>query len=198
MTYSYVADRDGFLCIHLNLPKRNDFYVSVNGVEKYRETISLPQMLAVGDVKQGDTIDIRIECDAGENSTMTLSAAIMKEDAFRRGYDILNASTLELTEFESTRVEGVIDCNRDGLLYTSIPQNGNWSAKVDGKEAPIVLVGDCMAAVELQQGEHTVSFTYENRAFSLGWKISLACFVVFGLTALPSVTRQQKKGRFEK
>lgn len=53
VTYTYTADRDGFVCVHLNLPKRNDFYVSVNGVELYKETISLPQMIAVGDVKTG-------------------------------------------------------------------------------------------------------------------------------------------------
>ena len=69
---------------------------------------------------------------------------------------------------------------------------------VDGKPAQIRLVGDCMVAVELQQGRHTVSFAYENKAFDLGWKISLACFLVFGLLVLPSVAPQKKKGKYEK
>ena len=201
ITYSYVADRDGFMCIHLNLPKRNDFYVSINGVEKYKETISLPQMLAVGDVKQGDVIDVRIECDKGENSAITVSAAILMEDRFRQGYEVLNANTLELTTFENTLVEGTIHCSRDGLLYTSIPQNGNWSVKVDGKDAPITLVGDCMVAVELQQGDHEVSFRYHNPAFSLGWKITLAAFVIFGLLVWkqhPVKLLPDKKGKFQK
>ena len=60
VTYSYTADRDGFVCVHLNLPKRNDFYVSVNGVELYKETISLSQMIAVGDVKTGDTMELHM------------------------------------------------------------------------------------------------------------------------------------------
>ena len=197
VTYSYVVDMDGFMCIHLNLPKRNDYYVSINGVELYRETISLAQMIAVGDVKSGDVVDIRIECDKGENSTMTVSAAILQEDRFWNGYDILNACTLELTEFESTYVEGTIHCNRNGLLYTSIPQNGNWTAEVDGKPAQIVLVGDCMVAVELSQGDHSVSFTYENKAFAVGWKISLGCAAVFGLLAAPKILRQ-KKGKYQK
>ena len=205
MTYTYVADRDGFLCIHLNLPKRNDYYVSVNGVERFKETISLPQMMAVGDVKAGDVIDIRIECDAGENSTMTLSAAILNEERFRQGYEILAASTLELTAFENTFLEGTIDCDRDGLLYTSIPQNGNWFVEVDGEEAEIQLVGDCMVAVDLTAGTHTVTYTYKNAAFSLGWKVSLGCAVIFGvlvwLVYKPDVSglkKLWKQGRFEK
>ena len=107
------------------------------------------------------------------------SAAILDNDYFWEGYDVLNASTLELTSFENTRVEGTIDCNRDGLLYTSIPQNGNWSVTVDGEPAEIKLVGDCMIGVELTEGEHTVVYSYENKAFSLGWKVSLVCAVVF-------------------
>ena len=179
VTYSYVADRDGFMCIHLNLPKRNDYHVIVNGEERYRETISLPQMIAVGDVEAGDIIDIKILCDKGESSTMTAAAAILDNDYFWEGYDVLNASTLELTSFENTRVEGTVDCNRDGLLYASIPQNGNWSVTVDGEPAEIKLVGDCMIGVELTEGEHTVVYSYENKAFSLGWKVSLVCAAVF-------------------
>ena len=88
--------------------------------------------------------------------------------------------------------EGTIDCDRDGLLYTSVPQNGNWSVKVDGKPAEIKLVGDCMVAVNLTKGVHTVRLMYHNAAFSLGWKISLVCAAVFGGLAW-SVYRPDKK-----
>ena len=173
VTYSYIAQQDGFVCIHLTLPKRNDYYVSVNGVELFKEAISLPQMMAVGDVQAGDVIDIRIVCDKGESSNMTVDAAILDADVFQAGYDILNASTLELTKFKSTYLEGTISCDRDGLLYTSIPQNGNWNVAIDGEPAEIRLVGDCMVAVEISEGTHTVACTYRNAAFSLGWKITL-------------------------
>ena len=179
VTFSYAAERDGFMCIQLNLPKRNDYYISINGIELQKETISLPQMMAVGDVRVGDIIDIRIECDSGESSTMTLNAAILDEAVFLEGYRTLAASQLQLTRFENTRVEGIIQCNRDGLLYTSIPQNGNWKVYVDGQEAEIKLVGDCMIAVEVSSGDHMVSCRYHNTAFSLGWKVSLVCAAVF-------------------
>lgn len=178
VTYSYLVPQDGFACIRLDLPKRNDYYVSINGEEKFKESISLPQMMAVGDVRAGDTISVRVVCKSGESSTMTVSAAVLDPDCFARCYEKLNASTLELTKFRSTRVEGSIQCDRDGLLYTSIPQNGNWKALVDGEESEIRLVGECMIGVPLTQGSHQVTFVYENAALSLGWKISLACAAV--------------------
>ena len=202
VTYSYVADRDGFACIHLILPERNTFYVSVNGVELYSESISLPQMLAVADLKTGDVLDIRIVCDAGENSTMTVGAAILNQDRFWEGYQVLSSSVLNLTAFRSTYVEGNIQCDRDGLLYASIPQNGNWTVTVDGKPAEIKLVGECMIGVELTEGSHVIAYRYHNPAFSLGWKISLGCFAVFCLLCY-NVGRKEikapgKRGKYQK
>ena len=203
VTFSYVAVRDGFCCIRLDLPKRNDYTVSVNGLELYRESISLPQMIAVGDVKMGDLIEVRVLCDSEESSTMEIKAAILDPNQFRRGYNKLKVSTWQLTEFESTYVEGVIHCDRNGLMYTSIPQNGNWSVCVDGNPVETVLVGDCMAAVALLQGTHTVSFRYENPAFALGWKISLGCAAVLALLVWiqrgkPLPGKKRNRGRFER
>jgi hypothetical protein len=140
---------------------------------------------------------------------------------FRAGYEKLAASTLELTEFSTTRVRGVIDCNRDGLLYTSIPQcgnertertydeegepipattspDGNWVAYVDGKRVPVKLVGSAMVAVELTEGVHEVEFRYENKAFEYGRLITLGCAAVFvSIIVLDYVLRRRKALRAE-
>ena len=206
VTYTFTADREGFACIYLDLPKRNDFTVSVNDVELYREVISLPQMLAVQDVVPGDAIQVRVLCDAGEKSSMTVTAAILDREVFQQGYERLSSSVLGLTEFRNTFVEGIVDCNREGLLYTSIPQNGNWHAYVDGEEASIILIGDCMIGVELTEGIHTVTFRYRNAAFSLGWKITAVCAVI--LLVLVQIvykpdwkkllTGKNRQGKYEK
>ena len=199
--YTYTVEQDGFMCVNLNLPKRNSVSISLNGVQLYTESMSLPQMLAVGDVAVGDVVEIRMTCKENEKGTMTLTAAVLNNERFREGYEILNAATLELTGFRNTRVEGRITCDRDGLLYASIPQNGNWKVLVDGEEAQIKLVGECMIGVELTEGTHTVTYVYRNGAFSLGWKISLtaslillALYVTVYKPSLPKHT----KGKFEK
>ena len=196
--YTYTVEQDGFMCVNLNLPKRNGVSISRNGVELYTETTSLPQMMAVGDVSVGDVVTVRMTCKENESGTMTLTAAILNNDRFREGYGVLNASTLELTSFRNTRVEGKISCDRDGLLYASIPQNGNWTVLVDGAEADIRLVGDCMIGVALTEGEHTVAYVYRNGAFSLGWKISLICAGILACLYLAANKPKHTKGKFEK
>ena len=198
INYQYIVEDAGFLCIQLDCPKRNNITISHNGEVVMTESLSLPQMLAVCDVELGDLVEIRADCAAGESGNMTITAAVLDANVFWQGYNVLSQSTLELTSFKNTRVEGTISCHRDGLLYTSIPQNGNWSVQVDGQPAEVTLVGDVMTGVELTEGDHTITFTYKNPAFSLGWKISALSLVIFLLAAGSYIRKHPKRGKYQK
>ena len=194
--YTYTVDTDGFMCINVNQPKRNGVAIWVNGEQRYSEAISLPQMLAVGDVSMGDVVELKATCKTeGESSTMTISAAVLNEARFAAHYNALHAATMELTEFSNTEVVGTINCNRDGLLYTSIPQNGNWHALVDGEAVEIVTVGGAMCAVKLTEGTHEVRFVYHNASFSAGWKITLTCVAILAALVWFQHRPEHKKGQ---
>ena len=179
LIYSYTAPTEGFFCVDLTMPARNSFSVYHNGTFLYSESLTLPQTLAVCDVKPGDVVEIRATCKSNESDNMTMRAAILNDTVFQKGYDILAASTLELTEFSNTKITGTISCDRDGLLYTSIPYDGNWKATVDGAEADIHLIGGVMVGLQLTEGEHEVVFTYVNNAFNVGLAISVVCLLAF-------------------
>ena len=198
LRYSYQIDQEGFLCLDMSMSARNSFRVYKNGKELYSESLSLPQMLAVSDVAVGDTIMVEIICSKDKSGTVNIRAGILNEEVFRRGYDVLAASTLDLTDFSTTRIHGTITCNRDGLLYTSIPYDGNWVATVDGEPAEITLIGDCMIGLSLTQGTHTITFTCKNTAFTTGLLVSVLCAAVFvGLIVL-SKSSFIHKGKYEK
>ena len=155
-------------------------------------------MLSVCDVVRGDVVEIHLTCKSNENGTVRINCGVLNEELFREAYDVLNASTLELLSFENTHIEGTVNCDRDGVLYTSIPQDGNWTATVDGQPAQIVLIGDAMIGLLLSEGYHEISFTYQNKAFSLGWKISLGCLVLFIGLYLIVYRPKRKRGKYEK
>ena len=189
ITYCYFVAQDGLMCLEIDAPKKNNIriYKEINGVrtELYSESMSLAQMLSVAEVKTGEYVWLEIDCKADESATIDVQAGVLNQEVFRKGYEVLAASTLELSHFSNARVEGTVNCNREGLLYLSIPYNGNWYAQVDGQDAEIVLVGDCMIGLRMTQGQHSISLRYENKSFSLGLIISLVCLVVFvGLVLL--------------
>ena len=200
ITYSYTVDRAGLMCINLDLSKKNNFSFWINGRRLYNETYSLPQMLSVCTVKPGDVVEVQLKCKKSEKGTARITAAILDENLFRQGYNTLAESVLDITSFSNTVITGNIDCQRDGVLYTSIPQDDNWSAEVDGKPVETVAIGNAMVGLLLSKGSHTVRFTYHNDAFSLGWKISLLCIIAFTSICFgvyrPSFRR--KKGKYER
>ena len=198
INYEYTVTMDGFMCIYLDLSERNNFTLWLNGEELYSETYSIPQMLAVCQVQVGDVVDVALSCEANESGSMNISAALMEGSVFWEGYEKLSQSVLELTEFTTTSVEGTIQCDRDGLLYTSIPQDGNWHVYVDGQEVQSVLVGDAMTAVHLTQGSHEVSFRYRNEAFALGWKVSLLCAAILLGLYFWIYPARKKMGKYSK
>ena len=218
LTYTYNIQDAGFMCLDLTLYANKKFSVWHNGLRLYTETYSLPMTMAVCDVKPGDTVEVIVECAAQTDSAVSIKGYLLNETVFWEGYDILAASTLQLTEFSNTYISGVIKCDRDGLLYTSVPQCGNkrveakieedgtvtkagtspqgsWAVYVDGVKVDNVLVGNCMIAVELTEGIHTVELRYENKAFEYGSIISFACAAVFGGIVLTDylIKRKRKK-----
>ncbi len=181
LRYTYLMESEGFLCLDMNMPQNNDFSVWKNNKQLYLETMNQPQMMSVCQVVPGDVIEIQIVCKAGEDSSMSVQTGILNDEVFRKGYDILNACTWELTSFTTTRIEGDISCNRDGLLYTSVPQDGNWQVWVDGELVESTTVGNAMVAVPLTEGNHTVILRYVNRSFQIGSLISALSFCAFAL-----------------
>ena len=222
ITYTYTATQSGFMCLDLTLYAQKNFSVWHNGRKLYSEGYSLPCTMAVCDIKPGDTVELMVECATSVSSAIYVKAAVLDEEVFRAGYEKLAASTLELTKFSTTQIRGIIDCDRDGLLYTSIPQcgnerteervdeegniirattspDGNWVAYVDGVRTPVKLVGNAMVAVELTEGIHEIEFRYENRAYEYGSLISLGCATIFGsIIVLDYVLRRRKELRAER
>ena len=179
VVYSYTCDLDGLFCIDLNLTKKNNFAVYKNGELLYSETYSLPQSLSVAQVEPGDVIDIHFTCKKGETGSITVHARILDQLVFLDAYEYLNQSTLTLTAFEGTTIQGVIDCKETGVLYTSIPQDGNWTATVDGKPVDTVTLFNAMVGIPLSEGYHEITFQYRNKAFETGSIISAFCLIVF-------------------
>ncbi len=200
ITYTYTANAKGLFCVYMEQSQDNYFKFWVNNKYLYGDSYSLPQMLSVSYVEPGDVIDVVLDCESNQSGTIKITAAILNEATFREGYDRLAASPLNLTEFNNTRLVGTMHCDHDGVLYTSIPQNGNWHAYVDGIKVDTVMIGDAMLGLLLAEGEHTIELVYRNDSFRLGLLVSIASIMVLANLYLivykPKFTRY--KGKYVK
>ena len=196
--YTYTTEAPGFLCLQMRMTRQNSYKIYLNGQELYKESTSYEHVASVCRVFPGDEIELEITCKSNESGTLAIRAAVVMDKVLEEGYRKLAASTLQITDFSNSKVIGTINCDRDGLLYTSITDDGNWVVEVDGKPVDYKLVGDCMIGVELTKGAHEIRFIYRNKAFTTGLAISITCAAVFvGIIVVTHII-QNRKGKFVK
>ncbi len=182
VTVSFTVPSDGFVCLDFYVTKRNSVKVYRNDAWLFTESLNLDQMIAVGDCKAGDVIDVKFKCKANESGKVTSTAALLNHEVFWQGHKILKNRAMELTYLEGTRAEGVVTATAEApVLYTSVPYNENWTVTVDGKPVEKLAIFDAMVGVQLEPGDHTVRFSYKNTAFYQGLAISLTAAAMFVL-----------------
>jgi uncharacterized membrane protein YfhO len=178
MTYAYcIFDEPAskekevhLLEINFNETKPSQFLIGNN----------TPYIFTVGNVTPNDNITFSLQID----TKASMYIGHLNSELFELGYVKFAAQTLQMTEFTNTKVKGKITALDDGLLYTSIPADGNWKAYVDGVKHEIVLIDNAMIAVQMNKGYHEIEFRYFNTSLLAGIIVSLVSLTVFIVLAL--------------
>lgn len=104
------------------------------------------------------------------------NATIIKEpyfyyfnaDVFQEDIDKLKESQMEIVRYNDTYIKGTVTAEAGEVLFTSIPYQPGWTVKVDGRKVEHVESLNAMIAVELEPGEHTITFSYIPPGFVAG------------------------------
>jgi len=134
----------------------------------------MPYVFPVGSMEQGDIAAFLLDIDRA-----SIYVGHLNGELFEQGYAKLASQPLNLTKFTNTQVCGNVTVIEDGLLYTSIPADKNWSVFVDGVKSEIVLIDNAMIAVRLNKGYHEIELRYFNKSFLAGVIVSLVSLGVF-------------------
>jgi hypothetical protein len=78
------------------------------------------------------------------------------------------------------------------LVVVSQNRSDGWTARVDGRAAPVVAVDGALMGVFVPPGDHTVVLRYLPRTFVAGSAISLAALVAVGVAVVPA---RRRRGR---
>jgi uncharacterized membrane protein YfhO len=190
--WHYEMPSDGMFYVYCKSDKDNMVVVFVNGV--LTRYVIIPHNVSFisteGSFSRGDVISF-----TSEESGVSIFAGYLNSEIFEQGYALLADETLNLTKFTDTLVSGNVTALSDGVLYTSIPGDKNWSVFVDGVKSEIVLLDNAMAAVRLKTGAHTVEFCYFNKSLLAGIIVSLASLAVFAALILRKRIKPRRNTR---
>ena len=194
VNYKFIAPKDGEIYTYFYISSgNNDGAVYVNNVHKKSSiVVDKPYISGAGSVKKGD--EISLQGTVKSASWVRAYCYILNEDVYQQGLEILKSSTLNTTVATDTKLEGTINADRDGILYTSIPYEKGWTVKVDGVEQDVIPLGVVypdtkepnnldkavvggMCCVAITKGEHTIEFSYTPAGFRPGLILCIVAFI---------------------
>ena len=143
-------------------------------VDKYYETEYYVILKLDMKVKPGQVIAVRASilneytymCD---QLFYQLDQELFAQDAAK-----LQQQSFNVTTYNDTYIKGTVTAQDNQFLMTSIPYEGGWTIKVDGKRVDPVKVADTLIGIEMGPGEHTVVMSF----FPQGLAVGIVLFIL--------------------
>lgn len=191
-----ITGTGGTLCVDIENPRRGHVLLYLRNNLYENTTVYVDgEALNVYDDRL-----VRGVIDLGEQpaGTVEVRIPIWTEDAWYEGpytyafdgaaFDALIAELrqgspdeLEVTD---TAVTGRFTAPRDGLLFTSIPCDGGWTAFIDGERITPEAVAGAFIALPVTAGDHTFTLRFFPQGLRAGLTISLLTLAGIGVWAL--------------
>lgn len=161
VVWQVTAAADGPLYGEFDIPDFPGVILSSNGT--FRAVYASAQTngtVYLGDYKAGETVEIRLQFF----SDITLNGAVFAtedHDALTVCAEALAEGGCSLTRLSASHYTGSFTTgDGDGYLVFTIPFDTGWSIRLDGVSAQPEQVQDCLMALPVTAGKHTVELRY--------------------------------------
>lgn len=101
------------------------------------------------------------------------------EKVFDEVYRELNDNSMTIKDLDDGFISGSVNCNKDCILFTSIPYEKGWHAYVDGYETEVLpIVENTFVGVKLISGFHNIVLEYRAPGKNIGQIISIVTLAI--------------------
>ena len=190
-TYRFIPEESGDYYAYVTNRKIDEITVSKGEDSQTFKNVDRGFLIELGYCEIGAEVVIK---SGKENQDLTMRTYLFDNQALSMVYEILNRYPLQVTEWKDDALEGVINVEKPGVLFTSIPYDKGWSISVDGVPQDSVKLFEAFLGVRLSEGNHTVTFEYEPEGLRTGILISAACMMFLLLAA---IFQRKRRGRME-
>ncbi|MDO4487553.1 MAG: YfhO family protein [Eubacteriales bacterium] len=176
--YSLTISQDGDYYAYVTNSSVKKVSVTYPAGQKTYDNLDRRYYIELGTLKEGDFLRFKSET---EGKDMNMRVYRFDYDALKDAYDILNAQTLEITEFSDAKIKGTVTVDPSALGYIgdsaimclSIPFDEGFTFMVDGEKVqPIRIIADALTGVRIPAGTHEISINYVPKGLKLGLIIS--------------------------
>jgi len=122
----------------------------------------------VGNVGQGQLVELCMQLIGSKSACEQVSfqLANFEENAFLKAFDSLKKNVMQIKQFDSNYIKGVIHVDKTGIMMTAIPYMEGYKVYVDGEKTKILaLLNQTFLAIPLESGDHTIVMKYITPGF---------------------------------
>ena len=174
------------------VPHDMDLYVSTRGSNIHKLAILIDgtevgydryhgQLCHIGDLKEGQLVDIQFELNDNEDMSGDLYCYPMefKDNQFRDFYNVLLGRSMLVDSVTDTKINGKIIAGEGQVFMTSVPYDDGWSIYCDGEEMEKFILLDGFMGAEIPSGEHEINMIYRSPGCREGIVLTFAGAVLF-------------------
>lgn len=143
-----------------------------------------PYICHIGNVPFGYVV--RVTSDSADSTSLDIYAYALDTEVFKRDIQLLQGTSLTITDMDDTNLEGTISVRQDGCFFTSIPYETGWHVYVDGEEAETHAFENAFLSFYLTEGNHIITMEFYPTGLTAGlWisGISLFILILLGIAA---------------
>lgn len=201
VTAEFTSDKDQYVFVYVDAGNAKRVKYKTDSANEDRELSAGKSLFDIGHVKAGEKINVNFaltnkgefEKSYRKDGTVKIYAASYDDAVFREAFDKLKLNPYTITSFDDTYIEGNVNADEDGVLFTSIPYVDGWKVSVDGAPVDKVSIGDNgVIGVNVPAGKHTVTFSFTSKGLVPSIIISFAGIVLFVLYTLIDKARKAK------
>ena len=178
--YNFEAQQDGPVYALVNFDHTTGYKVSKNGSYLHNmPSFKYNVIAAIGTFKKGERFTIYSDVDKETSGSGKIFVYQLNSEAFEKGFSKLREGGLNVTSYDSTHINGTFTAQNDGVLFTSIPYDGGWSAEIDGEKAEVRSIKDALCCIPVTAGKHEIKLVYSPPGFIMGCIISVSSLIFF-------------------
>lgn len=178
---------EGHYFLWIQAPSSKRVVYEFEGQKQDRELTLGKSLIDLRVIPAGKTLTVIVamnsinenEVKYADSGELKLYLAKYDDSVFKEVYDTLSEGEWKVTNWGDTFMEGMVESEKEGILFTSIPYEKSWQLFVDGKKEQIVALGDeGLIGASLIPGTHSVRLEFHLRGLPTGICVTALSLIV--------------------
>lgn len=188
---SFTAEASGDYYVYVTNKKVKEVSVVIGEHSDNFDNVDRGYFMELGYITQGE--EVKLESTNDGNPTLQAEVWRFNTEGLKAVYEAMNTNPITLSSWTDTGIKGSITAAQAGVMYTSIPYDKGWTVLVDGAQVTPRKLFDTFLGLDLSEGTHEISMTYEPEGLRTGGWITGGSAAVLGVIILAGYMGRRKK-----